>query len=77
MVFFEGVAGGQEEDGFNQQESGIYPVDLALGLDVDSVADPGDGSGHEHVRVLCGPTDYAEWMVLMVHILSDLTQFGR
>ncbi len=49
MVFFERVSGGQEKNGFNQQESGIYPADLARWLDADSMADPGDRGGHEHV----------------------------
>ena len=49
MVFFERVAGGQEEHHLDQQKSGIYPADLAGRLDADSMANPGDGSGHEHV----------------------------
>ncbi len=55
VVFFEGVARGQEKDGFNQQESGIGPADLARGLDADSMANPGDGvNGGEKLWRLAG-----------------------
>jgi hypothetical protein len=51
VVFSEGVAGSQEKYRFDDDEFGIGPVDLAGGLDADSMAEIRDYGGHEPVRV--------------------------
>ena len=73
MIFSEGVAGGQEKSRFNKQESWIGPTDLALGLDADSMANPGDGAGYKHVRIkLVVPVVYFNKEVESIHFARKL-----